>query len=177
MLTVGMFRRRDKLDSYTVLAQALARLQTPDWRLDIAGDGPVRAEVEALMDPFGGHVRFLGQQTPEELRQSYARAGLFVWPGVNEGFGMVFLEAQAAGLACIAQDRPGVRDVVHGPGLVPVADGPAGLARQIDAWLSAPEICAATGHMARATIARQHLQDSAARSFWGATAKHLGIAP
>lgn len=168
MLTVGMMREGDKLASYTVLAEALAALTVPDWRLDIVGDGPARAKVETLMAPFKDHVRFLGQLDRTALSRVYEQAGLFLWPGVNEGFGMVYLEAQAAGVPVIAQDRPGVRDVILAGDYPAPADGPVALATRIDRMWQDPELRQFTGQKARDMVRDRHLQPAAAQAFWAA---------
>jgi len=172
MLCAGMMRPGDKLASYTLLAQALDDLPG-DWRLDIAGDGPARAEVEALMAPYGDRVRFLGHLDRAALATAYQHAALFVWPGVNEAFGMVYLEAQAAGLPVVAQDRPGVRDVLL-PGDYPrPGDGPEALARHMAALLADPELRRRRGAQARAMIARAHLRPAATERFWSVVAPLL----
>jgi len=164
ILAVGMLRSRDKLASYEVIARTLAQLRTPDWSLDIAGDGPARSEVAALMAPFGPRVRFLGALDPATLQAAYRAASVFFWPGVNEAYGMVYLEAQAAGLPALAQDRPGVRDLLHsGPG-VPVDAGPAGLAAALDQLLSDPELRRRRGAKARQAVAAHHLLPAAQKT-------------
>jgi len=168
MLSAGMMRKGDKLASYTIIADALACLGNTDWQLDIAGDGPARGEVEALMAPFGRRVRFLGQLDRAALERAYTRAALFLWPGVNEAFGMVYLEAQAAGLPVVAQNRPGVRNVLL-PGSYPKPkDGAAALAGGIRALLDAPDLRRARGAQARAMIAKSHLTPAASDRFWSA---------
>lgn len=165
MLSAGMMRAGDKLASYRIIAETLAHLQG-GWRLDIAGDGPARAEAEALMAPYGDKVRFLGQLSRAGLAAVYARASLFLWPGVNEAFGMVYLEAQAHGLPVVAQNRPGVRDVLL-PGSYPAPEqGPAALAAMIDRMLADPALRRDQGARARGFISRSHLAPSAARRFW-----------
>lgn len=79
MLTVGMMRHGDKLASYTLLAQTLALLPG-DWSLNIAGDGPARAKVEAMMAPFGSKVRILGNATATLCGRSMPR--LAFWSGL-----------------------------------------------------------------------------------------------
>lgn len=165
MLAAGMMRTGDKLASYRLIAGTLAQIPG-HWRLEIAGDGPARPEVEALMAPFGDRVRFLGQLSREDLAAAYARASLFLWPGVNEAFGMVYLEAQAHGLPVVAQDRPGVRDVLlPGPHPAP-EDGPEALAALASALLANPDQRREHSGAARAFIARSHLAPAAARRFW-----------
>jgi glycosyltransferase involved in cell wall biosynthesis len=127
LLAVGMMRMAAKLPSYDLIAQTMALL--PDTtRLEIAGDGPARAQVQALMAPFGSRVRFLGALDEGALARAYARAGVLIWPGVDEAFGMTYLEAQAYGLPVIAQDRAGVRDVLYPRAYPSVTEGGEGLA-------------------------------------------------
>jgi len=164
ILSVGMMRTGDKLASYQLIADTLAALPRGlEWRLDIAGDGAARAQVEAVMDPFGPRVRFLGQLTGDQLSECYGRAGLLFWPGVNEAFGLTYLEAQAAGVPVVAQDRPGVRDVVTGP--QPTVDaGPPAMASHLTRLWSNTEARRTAGDAARAVVDKQHLMRHAART-------------
>ncbi|XDA97660.1 glycosyltransferase family 4 protein [Sulfitobacter sp. LCG007] len=162
MLSVGMFRTGDKLASYRLIAETLGLMQSVHWRLDIAGDGPAAPEIRALMRPFGDRVRFLGELGPDALSEAYARAALLFWPGVNEAFGLSYLEAQAAGLPVVAQDRPGVRDVLA-PGDHPSPeDGARALANRLDKLMASPGLRRSRGEAARAHVIRHHLIDTAA---------------
>ncbi|KIN63425.1 Glycosyltransferase, group 1 [Sulfitobacter noctilucicola] len=135
LIAVGMMREGDKLASYALIAEALALLQRDEWQLYIAGDGPARAKVEAMMAPFGERVQFLGELSSDGLSDLYQSARILLWPGVNEALGLVYLEAQAHGLLVVAQDRPGMRDVLA-PGEYPaVEEGAAGLARVLEQQL------------------------------------------
>ena len=140
ILCVGMMRPGDKAASYRIVAEVLAHLKTPDWHLRIAGDGPERAAIEAIFAPFGNRVSFLGLLDAAQLQREYVRASVLLWPGVNEAFGLVYLEAQAAGLPVVAQDRPGVRDVVIPVALAPVEGGAQALALATDALLQNPAL-------------------------------------
>jgi len=138
LLAVAMMRERDKLPSFQVLANALKILNEKHWQLLIVGDGPARAAVEALFHSFGDKVRFAGEQGADTLPDYYAAAEIYVWPAVNEAYGMAFLEAQAAGEAVIAGEEPGVRDVVKNGEtgiLVPVGQA-AAFAEALDELLS-----------------------------------------
>ncbi len=134
-LTVAMMRAGDKLASYQLLAEALQQV-TGHWQLDIIGDGPARPEVEAAFNPMKDHVSFHGQKSPAEIAAFMAEARGFLWPGINEAFGMVYLEAQAAGVPVVAQDRPGLREILA-PAERSAApapdDGPAAYGAAIDA--------------------------------------------
>jgi len=112
LLSVGMMRERDKLDSYRVLAAALTLLKDRPWRAVLVGDGPARGEVETLMAPLGERVQFAGLVAREKLPALYAAADLYLWPAINEAYGMAFLEAQAAGLPVVAGYSGGVAAVV-----------------------------------------------------------------
>jgi glycosyltransferase involved in cell wall biosynthesis len=115
LLTVAMMRPGDKLESYRRLAEALPHLDDP-WRLDIIGDGPARAEVETAMAPVSQNVTFHGSTGDRDaLRHAYQSADAFVWPGVGEGVGMVYLEAQAAGLPVVAESHLAQRDLIDTP--------------------------------------------------------------
>lgn len=167
MLTAGMMRQGDKLSSYEIIAATLSHLEG-DWQLDIAGDGPARPDVEQMMAPFGDRVRFLGQLDRDTLNTVYRSASLFLWPGVNEAFGMVYLEAQAHGLPVVAQDRPGVRDILL-PGEYPTPEeGPEALAVRAQEFLNTPDHRATCGSEAREMIARNHLRPAATTRFWSA---------
>ncbi|MCH2067829.1 MAG: glycosyltransferase family 4 protein [Shimia sp.] len=164
LLVAGMMRKGDKLASYSIIAEALGHL-TGDWQVEIAGDGPCRAEVEALMAPYGGRVRFLGQLDAREMAQAYERARVFFWPGVNEAFGMVYLEAQAHGVPVVAQDRPGVRDVVAAEGLV--ADPtPDALAAALLTVLNDDETHRQRAQEARDLVQNHHLLTAARQTVW-----------
>ncbi len=166
LLSVGMMRTRDKLDSYRVLAEALARLGDRPWRAVLVGDGPARAEVEALMAPLGERVRFAGAVPHEKLPGFYAAADLYLWPAINEAYGMAFLEAQAAGLAVVAGCTGGVPAVVADgvTGLLtPVGDAQA-FAAAVARLLDAPAERARLAAAARARIATHHDERAATRA-------------
>lgn len=112
LLTIAMMRPGNKLASHRQLAEALAKLDRP-FRLDLVGDGPTREEVHAAFAPLGHKVRFHGMiEDRAALARFYREADLFVWPGVGEAYGAVYLEAQAHGLPCVAGANGGVPDVI-----------------------------------------------------------------
>ena len=173
MLAVGMMRQGDKLASYALIAETLRHLDAEaeravDWHLEIAGDGPARAEVEALVAPYQGRVTFLGQLDAEGLAAAYQRASLFLWPGVNEAYGMVYLEAQAHGLPVVAQDRPGLRDVLLPGAYPPPEAGAKALAAAVAHLLDSADEREALGRRVRDHIATHHLRPAARATLWSA---------
>lgn len=103
---LGRLVREKGLD---VLLEAW-RAAAPDLELLVVGDGEVREELEPLA-PEG--VRFLGRQSPEEVARILAGARALLFPVQwLEPFGMVMVEAMAAGLPVAASDLGAVTDVL-----------------------------------------------------------------
>lgn len=174
LLAVGMMRTRDKLESYRVLAQAFHLLGGRPWQAVLVGDGAARAEIEGLMAPFGRRIRFAGAVSPEELLALYASADLYVWPAINEAYGMAFLEAQAAGVPVVAGRTGGVPAVVTDgvAGLLtPIGDA-AAFAAAVGRLLDHPEERARLAANTAARIAARH-DDRAAAHALGAALRTL----
>lgn len=156
LLTVAMMRRGDKFSSYELLANALKDVKG-DWVLDIIGDGTAREEVEALFAPFGPRVNFCGLiDNRDDMRAAYEAADLFLWPGVNEAFGMVYLECQAAGTPCVAQDREGVREVVGPSSRLTDPDDPGAMATAINELAADRSALRDAGTAAREYVRERH---------------------
>nr|WP_204115016.1 glycosyltransferase family 4 protein [Shimia biformata] len=165
ILTAGMMRHRDKLASYERLAEALTRLPDEEWSLHVAGDGPARAEVEALFQPFGGKVRWLGQLDRAGMQAAYRNATCFVWPGVNEAFGMVYLEAQAQGCPALAEAYPGPASVMPAGTATQVGDATA-LAAAITRLIAEPTHRQNAAVRARKFMEDGHLITAARQTLW-----------
>ena len=98
------------------------------------------------------------------MAKAYQQASVFVWPGVNEAFGLVYLEAQAAGLPVVAQDRAGVREVIASPqSLVPEGD-PQSIARVIDSLLGDASLYHSVVKAGQYFVRKQHLLGTAANT-------------
>jgi len=99
-----------------LLADAYRQLLThhPDATLTIVGDGPERAELERRLAAVpAGQARLLGRVTGTDLARELAGADVAVAPALGgESFGIVLLEAMAAGTAVVAADLAGYRSVV-----------------------------------------------------------------
>ncbi len=99
-------------DVATLLA-AVARLET-DAVLRVAGAGPELARLRrlAVRLGLGSRAEFLGHVPFARLATEYRRARVFCLPSRQEGFGIVFLEAMAAGLPVVAARAAAVPEVV-----------------------------------------------------------------
>ena len=93
----------------------------PQAELWIVGEGKGRAELEALARSTGvdGAVKFTGQVPDAELETIYRASDVYAMPSRGEGFGLVFAEAMAHGLPCIASKLDAGSEVV--------ADGETGI--------------------------------------------------
>ena len=133
------------------LIEAVAQLAPgrPDLRLLIAGAGRDAGRLEALVRRTGAPARLLGRVTEDALADLYGASDLFAmlcrkrWFGLEqEGFGIVFLEAAAAGVAQIAGDSGGAAEAVeHGAGglVVEQPDDVEAVAEALAALLDDPE--------------------------------------
>ena len=108
----------------------------------IAGDGPSRPALEQLRDALGlHHVRFVGAVSDADKWALLRSARCLIAPARSgESFGIVLLEAMAAGTVPIAADNPGYRHVLHdgGTSLLFTAGDHAALASQLERVLDAP---------------------------------------
>ncbi len=100
LLTVGRVAVEKNLEAFL-------SLDLPGTKV-VVGDGPARAALEAR---YPG-VRFLGALFGNALAAAYAHADLFVFPSRTDTFGLVLVEAMAAGLPVAAFPVPGPLDVV-----------------------------------------------------------------
>jgi glycosyltransferase involved in cell wall biosynthesis len=158
LVAVAMMRHGDKLASYRLLGAALAGLLDLSWSLDIIGDGAARAEVENALASLGPRVHYRGALDDRAIAVSLAAADLFVWPAVNEAFGMALLEAQASGVAVVAGASGGVAGIVASGDtglLVPPGDV-AAFAAAVRRLILDGETRAAMGAAARTKVAREH---------------------
>jgi glycosyltransferase involved in cell wall biosynthesis len=121
LLFVGQMR---PYKGVKVLLQAVKDI---DAQLSMVGDGPNRLRYEEYARMWGvENVRFHGEISDETLRQMYLSSDVLVLPSVslNEAFGLVTLEAAAAGCAVVASDLLGLRDIVKEFGLLVKPNNP-----------------------------------------------------
>ncbi len=147
-----------RLVPYKGVAVALDALaQAPQVELDIVGEGPLEGELRERAARLGvaARVRFLGEMDSPGIAQLLGRARALVLPSIDrsEAFGLVQLEAMAAGVAVVCTDLPtGVREVGL-PGQtclrVPPGDSGALASALADLW-SADGLATRLGEAGRA---------------------------
>ena len=104
ILSVARQYRRKNTESL-LRAVGQLRVARPDVMLRIVGEGPELARLRAVSDQLrlGDAVHFVGAlEGLEALQREYAGADVFCLPSLQEGFGIVWLEAMAAGLPIVA---------------------------------------------------------------------------
>lgn len=117
ILFVGRFNEPRKGLKYLLRALPLVRQQFPDARLVVVGRGDPE-KFAGLMERYDVRgVDFVGQATATDLPRYYASCEVFCAPSTSgESFGIVLLEAMAAGAPVVAGDIPGYRSVIQ-PGV------------------------------------------------------------
>jgi glycosyltransferase involved in cell wall biosynthesis len=149
--------------AHAVLVQAMTIVvrQYPDVVLCIAGDGPLRRELEEQISSLNlnEYVKLLGER--DDVADLLAAADIFVLPSRSEGLPIALLEAMAAGLAVIASRIGGIEEVISdgiGGLLVPVDDY-VELAYTISRLVSDPPIRLNLGKSARQVVEKSYTLD------------------
>jgi glycosyltransferase involved in cell wall biosynthesis len=158
---------------FDVLVEAAARLEVAA-DVVIIGDGPCRADLQALVDRLGAgrRIRLLGAVdhagTLSWLRRASVLAGPFRIDeeGDRDSMPVVVKEAMAAGLPVVASDEVGVPEMVEDGRtgiLVPPGD-PEALAAALDSVLADPARAAAMGQRGWERVAQRFRIEDQARA-------------
>lgn len=160
LVTVSRLVPRKGIDT-VIRALSRVRARVPDAFYLIAGEGPDRARLEALVERerVAEAVRFVGAVPDAELPLWFALGDLFVMPSRSdgadvEGFGIVFLEASASGRPVVASHAGGIPDAVAEgvSGLLVPPDDPERLAERVEELLSDPARAADLGRRGRERV-------------------------
>jgi glycosyltransferase involved in cell wall biosynthesis len=139
VLFVGRFYIRKRVDML-LRAASILRSQIPGLKVRIVGDGPCRASLHQLARDLQleGTVAWLGDVSRPDLAQEFNRCTLFCLPSVQEGFGIVLLEAMAAGKPIVASRAAAIPEVIP-HGVLTDPDDPESLAAAIRDLYASPE--------------------------------------
>ncbi|WP_044561242.1 glycosyltransferase [Azospirillum sp. B4] len=147
---------------YLIRAFALLADRHPAVRLDIIGDGPLRASLQKLAGSLGlgERVRFHGARPHAEVLPHMRRAAMLMLPSVYtatgrvEGLGMVLLEAAATGIPVVGSRVGGIPEVVIDgrTGLLAPEREPEALAAHMETLLQDRDLRHRMGAQARAHV-------------------------
>lgn len=112
ILSVGAIQKRKNTAR---LIQAFERLAAPGWRLVLAGAASGYGSEEILAQiaasPRQNDIQVLGYVSQERLEALYARAAIFAFPSLDEGFGIPALEAMAWGIPVVTSNRSALPEI------------------------------------------------------------------
>jgi len=134
---VAFIGRLDAIKRVPDLVNAVALLNA-DTMLDIWGEGSRRGEIQSTITRLGLQNRAIMHGGVLGSAAALDKADVLVLPSDAEGFGLVLIEAMAAGVAVIGTNVPGIRDVIEDgiSGLLVPARNPQALANAIARVLS-----------------------------------------
>jgi glycosyltransferase involved in cell wall biosynthesis len=166
VLAVARMYPRKRLEDLLRAAAAL-RARIPEVQVRIVGEGPESARLRGLGEQLGlaGTVTFLGAVTRQALAVEYSRADCFCLPTVQEGFGIAFTEAMAAGLPIVACRAAAVPEVVEDgrTGLLVSPRSPEELAMAMEKVLSSAALRRELGDNGRRRVEALDLDRVASR--------------
>jgi glycosyltransferase involved in cell wall biosynthesis len=112
LVFVGRFSPQKNL---TFLLEVLEKLRDLNWRLDLVGDGPLRGELEGLVQRWdlASKVKFHGWVAPEAATDIMRHSDILVLPSLSEGLPLVGLQALGLGLALATSDHRSLKDLVQ----------------------------------------------------------------
>ena len=113
VLHVGRFDPRNGVDR-VIRAWVGVRRAGTDARLILVGDGPLRGAYQAMVpEDLRADAHFVGFVPSADRIGYYASADLLLCPAIGGTFGIIALEAMAAGCAVVAADTPGFRNIMR----------------------------------------------------------------
>lgn len=152
LIQAGYLISRKKAD-ITIQAFAALRQNHSKATLDIIGSGSELSRFQALCKELGveDSVHFHGYLPNQKTLAKMAESRFFVMPSVNEGFGIVYLEAMASGCVTIGTEKEGIADlIVSGKnGFLVPPDDPNAIVRTIEWCLAHPEESASIAEKGR----------------------------
>lgn len=159
--------RPEKSHETLIGAASLLAADFPAVQFQIVGDGPRRAELEAVVRARGLErtVAFLGHR--EDVPQLLAAADVFVLPSVSEAFPNGAIEAMAAGLPVVASSVGGLLDLIEPErtGLLVAPGDPQALAQALRRLFTNRSLARQLGQSARAQVQQRYSFERMVTSF------------
>jgi len=96
------------------LLEVCARLNEPEWKFVILGEGPLRRELEKRIVELGIENQVVLPGAIKDIDEWLSKASIFAFPSITEGWGNSLSEAMTAGLPCVSFDcEVGPRDMIN----------------------------------------------------------------
>jgi glycosyltransferase involved in cell wall biosynthesis len=161
LLWVGRLDREKGPSTAFDALRLLVERNERKWRLTVAGDGPLEADLRMAAASLGGATRFLGH-VPHgpDLFRLYHESNAFVHVSLTEGLPQTVLEAQAFGTPVVATDVGGVRAAVDDgrAGLLVPPGDPSALADAVERLAADPDLAREVAERGKSRAAR-HTMD------------------
>lgn len=145
IIQVGSLIPRKKVD-VSLQAIAILKESVDKVRFTVIGSGEEQQNLENLCKSLHitENVVFTGQLPNQEVHKNLAEATFFVMPSIREGFGIVYLEAMAAGCIVIGTQGEGIADLITDgeSGFLVPADNPEAIAHIIGDCIQNPQYAA-----------------------------------
>jgi L-malate glycosyltransferase len=139
--TVGRVERVKGI-KYLLLAMQIILQQYPNARLEIIGDGSQLNKLKSLAEKLGisNSIIFFGKLA--NPIPNYRRMDVFVLPSLLEGFGIVLLEAMAAGIPVVATNIHGIKEVIVDgkSGILVPPKNPEAIAKAVTSIIEDPQL-------------------------------------
>ncbi len=142
-----------QVDARKGIAYLIDAFRLLDGQATLRLVGPVDRRLLGRLSSLPDGVELVGPRSGEGLAAEFRDADMFVLPSVEDGFGLVTVEAMAAGLPVIVSDHAGSADLIDDGTngfVVPARDARA-LAARLEALVRDPRLRARMGDAARAT--------------------------
>ncbi|MBD3169742.1 MAG: glycosyltransferase [candidate division Zixibacteria bacterium] len=113
ILAIGRFNEQKGFE-HLIRACGLLKQQGIGFKMDLIGSGPLEGYFGKLIDELGlnNDVNLLPPVPHDQVPGYMARAHIFVLPSIEEGFGMVLVEAMAMGTVVIGSNSGGIPDII-----------------------------------------------------------------
>lgn len=145
--SMGRFVEKKGFDSFLHALKALKGLEM-EFKTILGGGGPLEDDLKQMASDFGlgEHVTFCGWV--EDKKQFFADIDIFVLPSYHEPFGIVLIEAMAAGLPCITTDTEGPCEIIkqHHDAVMVEKARPYQMASELRELIDAPEAALEMGY-------------------------------
>lgn len=166
-ICIGIVGRLSKRKGHALLIRAIAKLNAPQLRLLIIGDGPERENLAKLTAELKREkqVIFAGYQT--QMPPFYRAMNLMVLPSSQEGLSNAILESMACGVPVLTAGACGNHEVIQDKqnGWIAPMSTAAEIADSLAALLQAPDKWLQAGKQARQTVQNRFSMDAMAAAY------------